>query len=430
MRRGGRVLYVNSALRESDWYIVPTAITTLMESLPPRLRRRGVFAWELTDALLRSADVIILDCHWFTSIPETFALLEWIRSAAPEVPVLLGGYTAQMFHEELLDASGADFVIRGDNERTFPPLVEALARGDVGTARGLPNAAGRGWRNPVRHVFRAEDYAGMRFGIRWFPAFRRRTRRINGGELLQMDHEFYQFPLLVASKGCAMDCRFCQGGSSRYRKLFSRPATPMPAGQLERLLAGFERDPETPALHLYFNWPVSEYRGLFASRRFNLRLKTHIDVFPELEDLEILAGAFRECAIYLSLGRQVHSRSVDRGVDYEKYLTRFPTLRFFASSRQRAGLPRRWRNRVLATTDGWVVPELFGGFRALERRAVETARRLILEDPRAWPFRGILRRHPEYARRLLGRLGLDLSAVDAEWAPYSPLEYVMHLNAC
>jgi hypothetical protein len=430
MRPVGRVLYVNSALRESDWYIVPTSITTLMESLPPRLRRRGVFAWELTDAILRAADVIVLDCHWFTSIPETFALLEWIRTVAPKVPVLLGGYTAQMFPDELLDAAGPGFVIRGDNEHTFPLLVDSLARGDVDAARNLPNAAGQGWRNPVRHVFRAEEYAGMRFGIRWFPAFRRRTRRINGGDLLQMDHEFYQFPLLVASKGCALDCLFCQGGCTRYRKLFSRPATPMPAEQMERLLTGFERDPETPAVHIYFNWPLSEYQGLFASRRFNLRLKTHIDVFPEREDLEALAGAFRECSIYLSLGREVHGRSVDRGIDYEKYLTRFPSLRFFASSRQREALPRRWRNRVLATTDGWVVPELFGGFRALERRAVASARRLLLEDPRAWPFRGILRRHPAYARRLLGRLGLDRSAVEHEWVSYSPIEYAMHLNAC
>ncbi len=214
-RRGsGTVLYVNSALRESDWFIVPTSITTLMQTLPPRWHRQGVFAWELTDALIRSASAIILDCHWFTSLPETIGLVRWVRDLCPQTPVILGGYTAQLFHRELLPLVGAAYVIRGDNEQAFPRLVDALCRGDVDEARRLPNVAGADFANPITYRFGPEDYAGILFGIDWFPSYARRIAMINKGNCLGMDHEFYRYPLLVMSKGCSQDCPFCLGSTS------------------------------------------------------------------------------------------------------------------------------------------------------------------------------------------------------------------------
>src|SRR5512136_527673 len=162
-RNAGTVLYVNSALRESDWYIVPTSITTLMQTVPPRWRRHGVFAWELTDSLIRSAAAVILDCHWFTSLPETIALVRWIRDQRPRTPILLGGYTAQLFYRDLLPLADPAYVIRGDNEQSFPPLVDALCRGDAAGARRLPNVAGPRFANPITYRFGPEDYAGLAF---------------------------------------------------------------------------------------------------------------------------------------------------------------------------------------------------------------------------------------------------------------------------
>jgi hypothetical protein len=431
VRRGaGIVLYVNSALRESDWFIVPTSITTLMQTLPARWDRLGVFAWELTDDLIRSSSVVVLDCHWFTSLPETLGLIRWIRELCPETPIILGGYTAQLFYRELLPLTGAGYVIRGDNEQPFPLLVDALCRGDSDEARRLPNVAGAGFANPIAYRFGPEDYAGLSFGIDWFPAYRRRIAMINRGNHLGMDHEFYRYPLLVMSKGCSQDCSFCLGSTTCYGRLFDRGQVPIPVAHLEAILRRLEQDPETPAVHLYFNWPVAEYRAFFSRNRFDLDLKSQIDIFPDLEDLRILEGAFRTSVFYVSLGHSVYSDRAEAGIDYRRYLDAFDSLKFFVSRAQHDSLRDAYGNRLLSTTDTWRVPELFEGYDSSLKKAVASARRLILEDPRSWAFRLILREHGAYRRRLFSALGLEDREVRRVGMHYSQEEYILHLNAC
>jgi hypothetical protein len=430
-RRGaGTVLYVNSALRESDWFIVPTSITTLMQTLPVRWTRQGVFAWELTDGLIRSASVVVLDCHWFTSLPETIALVRWIRALRPETPILLGGYTAQLFFRELTALASDCYVIRGDNEHSFPRLVDALGRGASDDARRLPNVAGAGFANPVTYRVGPEDYAGLSFGIDWFPSYRRRIDMINRGNCLGMDHEFYRYPLLAMSKGCSQDCPLCLGSTACYGRLFDRRQVPIPSAHLETILRTLERDPGTPAVHLYFNWPVSAYRSFFSRNRFRLDLKSQIDVFPGLEDLRALEGAFRSSVFYVSLGHSVHSDRVEPGIDYRRYLDAFASLKFFGSRAQVDALRGACGDRLLPTTDTWQVPELFEGYEPSLKRAVGSARRFILDDPRAWPFRRILRDHAAYRRRLFPVLGIEDRRVRRAAMHYSQEEYILHLNAC
>ena len=183
-------------------------------------------------------------------------------------------------------------------------------------------------------------------------------------------------------------------------------------------------------MHLYFNWPVSEYRSFFSRNRFNLDLKSQIDVFPDLEDLRILEGAFRSSVFYVSLGNSVYSDRAEAGIDYRQYLDAFDSLKFFVSRAQYDSLRSTYGDRLLSTTDTWRIPELFEGFESSLKRAVASARRLILEDPRAWPFRLILRDHGAYRRRLLPVLGIEDREVRRGGIHYSQEEYILHLNAC
>jgi hypothetical protein len=253
---------------------------------------------------------------------------------------------------------------------------------------------------------------------------------LNAGHRLDMDHEFYRYPLLPMSKGCSQDCAFCLGSTACYGHLFDRGPVPIPAEHLEAILRRLEADPDTPAVHLYFNWPVADYRDFFARHRFALDLKGQIDVFPDLEDLRVLAGAFRSSAFYLSLGHAVWSEQIEADIDYRRYLDTFPGLRFFVSRAQRDALRDVYGDRVLSTTDTWVVPELFEGFEPSLARAVTSARRLILEDPRAWPFRLLLRDHPPYRRRLLRELGIAERDLRRASMHYTQEEYFLHRNAC
>ncbi|MFB3820169.1 MAG: hypothetical protein ACE147_21135, partial [Candidatus Methylomirabilales bacterium] len=108
----------------------------------------------------------------------------------------------------------------------------------------------------------------------------------------------------------------------------------------------------------------------------------------------------------------------------------FPGLRFFASRAQAEALRDAYGDRVLATTDTWRVPELFQGLQPCLERAIRSARRLLLDDPRAWAFRLILREHPAYRRRLLPALGVQEREVGLGGMRYSQAEYILHRNAC
>lgn len=69
--------------------------------------------------------IVGLDLHWHFQSYDVIEIARKIKTVSPQTAVLLGGFTASIFAEEILrDFSCVDFVIRGDSE---VPLVEGAS---------------------------------------------------------------------------------------------------------------------------------------------------------------------------------------------------------------------------------------------------------------------------------------------------------------
>jgi radical SAM superfamily enzyme YgiQ (UPF0313 family) len=127
-------------------------------------------------------------------------LIRLIRLIKPEVTVVAGGYDPSLAPEAYADpASGVDFLVRGEGERTFRELLAALARGcDPSHVAGLAfRGADGGLRHaPPRPVMHLED-----------PDLGLPDR---GARVLQ-GYTFLGRPIDVVetSRGCTYDCSFC-----------------------------------------------------------------------------------------------------------------------------------------------------------------------------------------------------------------------------
>ena len=93
----------------------------LLEAVPRIFRRYGIgideFVRQVKDAM--PFDAVLMTSvmsYWYPGVQKA---TEMIRELAGDVPVILGGIYATLYHDHAVNASGADFIFRG-------PLTESL----------------------------------------------------------------------------------------------------------------------------------------------------------------------------------------------------------------------------------------------------------------------------------------------------------------
>jgi radical SAM superfamily enzyme YgiQ (UPF0313 family) len=123
------------------------------------------------------------------------------RARARGLPVAFGGAHATLAPSDAL--AHGDFVVRGEGERTFPELLDALNRGPTSFASilGLSyHEAGVPTHNPERPMLTGDELDTLPF-----PDF---TRIVGLDRILRapLNQVFYQ---TMVSRGCSMKCTFC-----------------------------------------------------------------------------------------------------------------------------------------------------------------------------------------------------------------------------
>ena len=143
----------------------------------------------------REPDVVGLSVMSFQR-PTALKLIALVREASPRARIVVGGYDPSLAPEAYTDV--ADFIVRGEGERSFCELIRSLESGGGHEANaGLSFRAGDGWRhNPPRRVSRLED------GEIRLP--RRDARVLSGYTLLGRPVD-----VVETSRGCTFDCSFC-----------------------------------------------------------------------------------------------------------------------------------------------------------------------------------------------------------------------------
>src|SRR5208283_177559 len=94
---------------------------SLVEAVPRRFKRYGIGIDEFVRRVKAAMpfDAVLMTSvmsYWYPGVQKA---TEMIRELAGDVPVILGGIYATLYHEHAVNASGADFIFRG-------PLNESL----------------------------------------------------------------------------------------------------------------------------------------------------------------------------------------------------------------------------------------------------------------------------------------------------------------
>lgn len=165
-----------------------------------------------------------VDLHWLPHVDGSLSLAELLKRLHPEIPVILGGFSATYYRREIMrDYPEVDFVVCGDStEEPLLQLMQAL-RGEKDFA-AVPNLL---WRNRAGEIVENElswrpenldhvnfDYSHLiRMGMKYLDP---------SGYLPFRNWLDNPVTAVFVSRGCVHDCASCGGASSAFHRYCRR----------------------------------------------------------------------------------------------------------------------------------------------------------------------------------------------------------------
>jgi B12-binding domain/radical SAM domain protein len=177
-----------------------------------------------------------IDLHWMAHVQGALALAEIIKRFHPNVPVILGGFSATYYHEEILrQYPFIDFVLRGDStEKPLVQLLQTIKKG--GDFKNIPNLTYRdgGNRiqvNPLTYV--PENLDEITIDYRHIM---KKVARYLDPTGYQPFIDWYAYPVtaVFTCRGCIHACKTCGGSAQTFRAMANRRK---PAYRNPKLLA-------------------------------------------------------------------------------------------------------------------------------------------------------------------------------------------------
>lgn len=164
-----------------------------------------------------------LDFHWLTHTQGVLEVSRLLKEIHPDIPVIVGGYSATYFHRELLRYPQIDYVIRGDStEEPLLKLLEALRGG--GELEEIPNLTYRDQRgeikaNPLSYLPASLEYLGDNYRYALRSALKYRDWKSP-----RAFWNWWRYPItmVLTCRGCIQDCAFCGGSRSALLELCGR----------------------------------------------------------------------------------------------------------------------------------------------------------------------------------------------------------------
>lgn len=185
------------------------------------------------------AKVFGFDLHWLASAAGCLDIAGLVKKHRPDAPVLLGGFSASYFHEEIIEHfPQIDYVLRGDT--TEKPLLDLMNHIEEGKApEKVENLT---WRtrddrkrvNPMTFVPTEIDDLWIDYGQVIKLVLRHRDLESTLPYESFMD---YPFTAVLTCKGCTYNCITCGGSCSAFKNFFNRdsPAFKSPQRLVEEI---------------------------------------------------------------------------------------------------------------------------------------------------------------------------------------------------
>ncbi len=226
--------------------------------------------------------------HWLVHAHGALETAKLVKRHHPDAPLIMGGFSASYYHEELMEYPEVDYVLRGDS--TEAPLAQLLAcLRDGREPDDVPNLTWRDQQgktrfNPLSHVpdtvdIRPIDQASMVKAVL-------RDRDLTG---YMPFRDWLEFPMGagITCRGCTHNCIICGGSAYAFKRYLGRkkPAfrPPEALAQDVRNIRGFGKG---------FLMVIGDIRQ--AGMDYAQRFLEAIEVFQEPITLELFSPASQD----------------------------------------------------------------------------------------------------------------------------------------
>jgi B12-binding domain/radical SAM domain protein len=175
----------------------------------------------------RQARAYGIDLHWLPHAHGALEVARRVKTYHSGAPVIMGGYSASYFHEELIRLPQVDYVLRGDSAEE--PLAQLMGHIVAGTEP--VDVANLTWRtrsgeiriNPLTYVPDTLDHLTLDY----YPIVKSVVRNVDLLNYVPFSH-WLEYPIMASLtvKGCTQNCTICGGSAFAARHLSgrSRPA--------------------------------------------------------------------------------------------------------------------------------------------------------------------------------------------------------------
>ena len=184
----------------------------------------------------KNPKIVAFDLHWHHQSYDILELARKVKETFPSVYLLLGGFTASFFHEEIMmNFDVIDGVIRGEAEGPIVELAHAVLRGEKDLF-SIPNLTwrrnGRILINPLSYVATEEDLNRPSFTN--FPLLKNYFTYIRyiGQPFyvkgVSKEKNFWMYSLkspiyhLTLGRGCPVQCTWCSGNIPSQKTITGR----------------------------------------------------------------------------------------------------------------------------------------------------------------------------------------------------------------
>lgn len=165
--------------------------------------------------------IFALDIHWYVHLFDAVQAAALLKKTHPGSTIIVGGMTASCFAADLIsEFPFFDVVVRGDAERPFLQVVDAILKGD--SLKGIPNLTYREGENtistPLQYVAGDEEVSSLPYVTDHAPVNHADTyfhREMNG------EPSFPTF-WVCCGRGCIYNCCWCGGAASAHERLSGR----------------------------------------------------------------------------------------------------------------------------------------------------------------------------------------------------------------
>jgi B12-binding domain/radical SAM domain protein len=168
------------------------------------------------------AKVFGIDLHWLPHAHGALEIARLVKEQHPRAKVLMGGFSATYYHQELLGYPQVDMVLKGDStEVPLKQLMDALRDGTP--LQGVKNLSwkedGVHHHNHITFVPEDLDYQDVDYG--WIVRSVIRHADLEGHKPFK-DWSRYPITMVFSIKGCHLNCAVCGGSCPAMRRYLNR----------------------------------------------------------------------------------------------------------------------------------------------------------------------------------------------------------------